>query len=201
MIGKCCSFFGAGCLILVALSIAMTIYIYSSAKSGKGLKAFIGGVNRPPIIIQEKDEDNLYEKVESFSKTLESQGKAELILSEEEATVYFNSYIDNSDDSRLYIYKNLQVDFEPELGVIYADGPFGSEFKINTEVIEDGTSIVPSVVSVRVGKLKAPNFIADKASTIIAQSLEQLKTNNLGSQKITRLRFMKDNIVLEISKI
>jgi len=191
---------GIGCLLVIVLIVGVGGYIFTSIKSGKGLSAFIGGVNRPLIEVDESDEKKANDKITSFNETFRDENKAELILSEEEASFMLDRYISTTDDSDLFIFRNSIIDFGPDRATIYADGIIGSEFKVDIKVNTDD-GIVPIVDGVYIGRIKAPTFFSDKISLIIEQALEQLKTSNLGSQKITRLRFMQDSVVIEITKI
>lgn len=169
----------------------------------KGVSGVAGGFNRTVVEISAEEADKLDEKLANFGKSMESSEakSATLILSEKEAGHLLNSSIAEQEVGGLGVFKDFDFDFEPESANIYATGPYNSEFKVEIFIEKEDDSILPFARNVNLGKLKLPSAVVNKINDAIYQGVEQMKTENMGSLKITNLRIMQDSVVIEVEKV
>lgn len=200
IIGKITSIIHAGCTLLIVFVFAFGAYSIYLIKSGRGLGSVLGTTDRPFLMADSNAEQNLDSKLETFDDSLKEDNSADLILSEYEATLFLNSYLSELQDYYVNIFDNFLVDIESGRAYIYADGPGGTDLKIQfISDIENGG--VVKADEIYIGKLRVPGIAREKVNGIVYQGLEQLKTNNFGGIKVTRLKFLEDSLVLELTKI
>lgn len=200
IMGRITSIFNKGCTLLILLVLAFGAYSVYLIKKGDGVGAVLGTVDRPLIIADENAEKNLNDKLDSFNLSLNSNGKADLVLLENEATLFLNTYLAELQDYYFGIFENFLIDIESDRAYVYADGPGGTQFKMQF-VSNVDSGIILETDEIYIGKLRIPGILREKLNSGIYQGIEQLKTSNLGGMKITRLKFVENSMILELTKV
>ena len=200
IIGRLTSLINTGCTLLVFLVFAFGAYSVYLIKSGEGVGSVLGATNRPLITADPNAEKNLSEKIKTFNSSLEENGSADLVLSENEATLFLNTYLFELQDYYFNVFDNFLVDIESGRAYVYADGPSGTDFKMQF-VSNLNEGIIIETDEIYIGKVRVPGVVREKINDGVYQGVEQLKTSNFGGLKITRLKFIEDAIVLELMKV
>ncbi len=146
---------------------------------------------------------DLEERIDTLEKNLDESGTATLILTEFEAEEFITSFITNSNIKWLPVKADeFYLDFALNTGYFHSAGPFGLDISSQfvSEETEAGT-YYPKPEKLSVGPIKLPDFISDKLDQAVYQAIEQMKTQNFGSRKLTKLRFMQDKVVVEFEKV
>jgi len=185
-------------LILLVLGFgAYSVYLITS---GEGVGSVLGATDRPLITADPDAEKKLESKLDEFNLSLESNSRADLVLSENEVTLFLNTYLSELQDYYFSVFENFLVDVESDKVYVYADGPSGTQFKMQFVSIVDEGAIL-ELDEIYIGKLRVPGIMREKINDGIYQGVEQLKTSNFGGMKIERLKFFEDLIILELEKV
>ena len=200
IIGRLTSILNAGCTLIVLFVFGFGAYSIYLIKSGEGVGSVLGTTDRPLITADPNAEKNLIEKVETFTSSLQENGRADIVLSENEATLFLNTYLSEVQDYYFSVFDNFLVDIESGRAYVYADGPSGTDFKMQfVSSLED--DIILETDEIYIGKVRVPGIVREKINSGVYQGIEQLKTSNFGGMKITRLKFLENSIVLELAKV
>lgn len=146
---------------------------------------------------------DLEERIDTLEKNLSDSGVGTLILTEFEAEEFIKSFITNSNIKWLPVkIDEFYLDFALNTGYFHSSGPFGLDIMTQfvSEETEAGT-FYPKAEKVAIGPINLPKFIPDKVNSAVYQAFEQMKTQNFGSRKLTKLRFMQDKVVVEFEKV
>lgn len=200
IIGRLTSIINTGCTMLVLFIFAFGAYSVYLIKSGEGVGSVLGTTDRPLITADPNAGKNLSEKIKTFNSSLEENGSADLVLSENEATLFLNTYLSELQDYYFNVFDNFLVDIESGRAYVYADGPGGTDFKMQfVSNVEE--SILIETDEIYIGKVRIPGIVREKINSGIYQGVEQLKTSNFGGMKIMRLKFMEDMVAIELEKV
>lgn len=199
MIRKFCSFITGGFItVLVIVVGGIGLFIYSQKE-----KFLYKSTTKGDSNVLGEATINLESKIDNLEKNLEDSGVATLILDEFEAEEFLKSYISNANIKWLPIKQDdFYLDFALNNGYFHSRSFFDLDFLIQTVAEEtDSGTYYPKLESVKIGPISLPKIISEKIDGVVYQAVEQLKTENLGGRKITKLRFMQDKVVIEFEKV